>query len=276
MSGFKDMVARDNFGVFLNCDEFAEKRTVKYDGATYEDIPIVLSGLKEKDRRQLMSDHAQGLYIVSSVLHCALSDLGGVQPERGQRIRINDQEGGGGFFREFYVASSVCEMGIFARGIGGGGRMSFIRVNEVGGDSLERVNKLLHNIPGGVYKAAFSALRRAGDTAKTRAGQFVAAEYTINKGEFMRRVHSKTHITGGAGGVMGMSISFSGTVLPLLTFNTTYSRDGTVQTQVMRNGGLRRFNTHSWPAFSARLPFSSASALRAFLWSRSLVRLPDT
>ena len=111
MSGFKDMVARDNFGVFLNCDEFAEKRTVKYDGATYEDIPIVLSGLKEKDRRQLMSDHAQGLYIVSSVLHCALSDLGGA-PERGQRIRINDQEGGGGFFREFYVASSVCEMGM--------------------------------------------------------------------------------------------------------------------------------------------------------------------
>ena len=40
MSGFKDMVARDNFGVFLNCDEFAEKRTVKYDGATYEDIPM--------------------------------------------------------------------------------------------------------------------------------------------------------------------------------------------------------------------------------------------
>ena len=91
MSGFKDMVARDNFGVFLNCDEFAEKRTVKYDGATYEDIPIVLSGLKEKDRRQLMSDHAQGLYIVSSVLHCALSDLGGVQPERGQR-REPEQE----------------------------------------------------------------------------------------------------------------------------------------------------------------------------------------
>lgn len=40
MSGFKDMVARDNFGVFLNCDEFAEKRTVKYDGATYEDIAL--------------------------------------------------------------------------------------------------------------------------------------------------------------------------------------------------------------------------------------------
>ena len=99
MSGFKDMVARDNFGVFLNCDEFAEKRTVKYDGATYEDIPIVLSGLKDGET-------------TVTATHGTLSDLGGVQPERGQRIRINDQEGGGGFFREFYIASSVCEMGM--------------------------------------------------------------------------------------------------------------------------------------------------------------------
>lgn len=112
MSGFKDMVARDNQAVFLNLDEFAEKRTIKYDGATYEDISIVLAGLKEQDRRQLVSDHAQGLYLVSSVLHCAIDDLGGNQPEKGQRIKINDEEGGGGFFREFYVASSVCEMGM--------------------------------------------------------------------------------------------------------------------------------------------------------------------
>ena len=35
---------------------------------------IVMSGLKEKDRRQLMSDHLQGLYLVSSVLHCAAAD----------------------------------------------------------------------------------------------------------------------------------------------------------------------------------------------------------
>ena len=71
-----------------------------------------MSGLKEQDRRQLTSDHVQGLFLVSSVLHCALSDLDGHQPEKGQRIRINDEEGGGGFFREFYVASSVCEMGM--------------------------------------------------------------------------------------------------------------------------------------------------------------------
>ncbi len=109
---FKDMVARDIKNVFLNTSEFAEKRTLEYDGERYEDIPIVLSGLKEKDRRQLVSDHVQGLYLVSLVLHCAIEDLGGRQPEKGARIKINDEEGGGGFFREFYVASSVCELGM--------------------------------------------------------------------------------------------------------------------------------------------------------------------
>lgn len=119
MSGFKDMVAADNQNVFLNAAEFAEPRTVIYDGVTYDGeehkgIPVVLSGLKEKDRRQLVtsSDHAQGLYLVSTVLHCAVADLGGKQPEKGQRIKINDEEGGGGFFREFHVASSVCELGM--------------------------------------------------------------------------------------------------------------------------------------------------------------------
>lgn len=112
MSGFKDMVAADNRHVFLNLSEYAEKRTIRYDGEDYADIAIVLSGMKEKDRRQLVSDHVQGLYLVSSVLHCSVDDLGGNQPEKGQRISINDQEGGGGFFREFYVASSVCEMGM--------------------------------------------------------------------------------------------------------------------------------------------------------------------
>ena len=92
-------------------------RTVRYDGMDYDGpehrgIPIVLTGLKEQDRRQLVTDHAQGLYLVASVLHCALDDLGGKQPEKGQRISINAEEGGGGFFREFYVASSVCEMGM--------------------------------------------------------------------------------------------------------------------------------------------------------------------
>lgn len=114
MSLFKDMVAADNFTVFLNDSEFAERRTVIYDGETYSDIPIVLSGAKQSERTITVSsgDHGQGLYLVSAVLHCALSDLGGKQPEKGMRIRVNDEDGGGGFFREYYVAASDCEMGM--------------------------------------------------------------------------------------------------------------------------------------------------------------------
>ena len=109
---FKDMVAADNSKVFMNQLEFAVPRTIVYDGETYQDISIVLSGLKEQDRRALTKDHAQGLFQVTAVLHCTLDDLGGHKPEKGQRIKINDEEGGGGFFDEFYVATSVCEMGM--------------------------------------------------------------------------------------------------------------------------------------------------------------------
>lgn len=114
---FKDMVATDIRNVFLNPGEFAELRTVVYDGVTYDGpehkgIPVVLKGIKEEERHQLVSDHVQGLYLVSSVLHCAIDDLGGKQPERGARIKINDEENGGGFFREFYVAKSGCDLGM--------------------------------------------------------------------------------------------------------------------------------------------------------------------
>lgn len=108
MSSFKDMVQADIKNVFLNTSEFAEPHTIIYDGKTYENVPIVMTGIKEKDRRQLVRDHVQGLFLVTSVMHCAASDLGGVVPEKGRRIKIND----GDFFREFYVGSSVNEMGM--------------------------------------------------------------------------------------------------------------------------------------------------------------------
>ena len=111
MPTFKEQM-REDISLLLNLEEFAELRTVRYDGESYQDIPVVLEGFEEKDRRQLMSDHVQGLYLVSAVLYCARDDLGGCQPEKGKRIYINDEEGGSGFFRGFYVTSSACELGM--------------------------------------------------------------------------------------------------------------------------------------------------------------------
>ena len=98
---FKDMVEADIHGVFLNLDEFAEKRNVWYDGVTYRDVPIVLHGLKENDRKRLTSgvkeqggrnsiaDRVEGLYNEQRVAHLAVADIGGVLPENGRQIRIS-------------------------------------------------------------------------------------------------------------------------------------------------------------------------------------------
>ena len=109
MSGFKDAVQEDLNSVFLNPDEFAETHTVYYDGEEYSDIPIVMTGLSEKERvRQSISDHAEGIYRVSRVLHCDIAAIGGKQPEQGCKLGIDED----GFVRSYYVASSVCEMGM--------------------------------------------------------------------------------------------------------------------------------------------------------------------
>lgn len=115
--------------------------------------------------------------------------------------------------------------------------MSFVRIDEVGGKGLDRANKMLAGIPGGIWKAASSAMKRAGETAKTKAGQFAAAEYAINKATFMQNVSQKSKIDGDSSGVASMSIRFAGTVIPLIAFNTKFSKSGAVQTQVKRNGG---------------------------------------
>lgn len=106
---FKDMVDNDLKGVFLNLDEFAETRTVIYDGIEHK-IPIVLAGLKEQDRSASVNDHASGIYRVTSVMHCAYDDLG-IQPEQGKVIEISDAEDET-FFHRFFIATSTVEMGM--------------------------------------------------------------------------------------------------------------------------------------------------------------------
>ena len=126
---FRDAVKQDIHSVFLNVDEFGETRSVRYDGVLYEDIPVVLTGLKEQDRNRLnsglkerggrtsMSDHVQGLYMATVVMHCAQSDLGGKQPEKGQKIRVYDPDKA--FYRDYRIEASVSDMGMIRLELGG-------------------------------------------------------------------------------------------------------------------------------------------------------------
>ena len=112
MSKFKDMVKRDIHKVFLNTSEFAENRTVRYDGEEYPDIPVVLEGPVEEKRCRLTDDHVLGLHLVTAVLYCAREDLGGKLPKQGKSIEINTRRPGGTFFRKYYIAASADEAGM--------------------------------------------------------------------------------------------------------------------------------------------------------------------
>jgi hypothetical protein len=119
-----------------------------------------------------------------------------------------------------------------------------VRVEQVG-ISLDRVTALLGSIPGAVPRAAGAALKRAGETAKTQAGRFAAAEYYISAGAFAGNSKQTVKMQD-SGASASMSITFAGRVLPLLTFKTRYSKGGMMFAQVRRDSGggtLRRVFT---------------------------------
>ena len=86
---FRDMVEQDNHTVFSNTSEYADLRTVWYDGDKYEEVPVTMTQLKEQDRTVSTRDHAQ--------------------PEKGAKISISDDED---FARQYYVAQSGCDLGM--------------------------------------------------------------------------------------------------------------------------------------------------------------------
>lgn len=118
---FKETIQKDIFETFLAENEFAERRTIVYDGATYRDVLVVLEGPDEQERQAISagsgisgggrSDSAAGLYQVSVILHCAAADLGSEQLEQGQKIKISNPEDNK-FFHTYYIAASHDEMGM--------------------------------------------------------------------------------------------------------------------------------------------------------------------
>ena len=105
---FKDMVAADNDLVFLDLETFGEEHRIIYDGNTYEEVPCLITEIKEKDRTTPKSDHTQGLYLVTKTLHCKLKDIGGILPEKGKMFSVND----GSFMEQYYVGLSGCAEGM--------------------------------------------------------------------------------------------------------------------------------------------------------------------
>ena len=112
---FRHWAERDIRSAFLNPAELAERRTIRYDGVTYEDIPVVVVGPREGKRStvvQMQNDYGQGLFKRSVTIYCDERDLDGNKPEQGSMLYINEKQGGT-FFHKHRVAESVTEMGIY-------------------------------------------------------------------------------------------------------------------------------------------------------------------
>lgn len=119
--------------------------------------------------------------------------------------------------------------------------MSEVYIKEDAGLKLDRANKLLAGIgnSSGVFKAVGSALRRAAQSAKAKAGTFASSRYYISAGGFKGHVRDKISMEGGAsaGGVTGVKLTFAGSVIRLIEFNTRFSKDGGVAVAVKKGGG---------------------------------------
>lgn len=108
---FKDTVASDVRGVFINTEEFADLHTVKYDGKVYADIPVSLQDVEQTERQQIKDDHLPGIFKAKSTLYCALDDIGGKLSEQGKWLEVNDGKNPK-FFNRYQVGSSGVEMGM--------------------------------------------------------------------------------------------------------------------------------------------------------------------
>lgn len=111
--GFKDMVKQDIQSIFLNCDEFAETHTVKFNGDEYKDIPVVLEVVKQSERQTTASDHMEGIYSVTAKAYFDINNTEGKMPEQGKYFEINDGEAvGETYFRRYRVVTAEDAMGM--------------------------------------------------------------------------------------------------------------------------------------------------------------------
>ncbi len=118
MSGLKLQIENDIAAVFNNAEEFAEVHDIIYDGKTYEQIPIVLQDNTMNppsfnSRRSYKGADIQGVYRSSVTAFIAREDLGGVIPEQGNVLKIDDGKAlGKPFFRKYKIEKSSHAMGL--------------------------------------------------------------------------------------------------------------------------------------------------------------------
>ena len=114
-----------------------------------------------------------------------------------------------------------------------------IHIEEIGSHTLERAALLLHNVPGGVDKAIYNAMKRAESTGKNKGASYATAVYNLNVGQLRSHCSIKSSISGTT-----IYITYAGGSLPLTMFNPTGGQQGGVRVAVRR--GPMKPLPHAW------------------------------
>lgn len=99
--------------------------------------------------------------------------------------------------------------------------MSMIRIEEVGGKSLERAEKLLAGFPGGVDKAVKSAMSRALSHLRANSTKEIRKVFAISTSALRMEENVKTKYTYHPGAGISGYVQFSGHKIPLYRYDGT-------------------------------------------------------
>ena len=103
-----------------------------------------------------------------------------------------------------------------------------------GGKALDRATKLLAGFPGGVEKAAESALSRAATSGRAGAAREVNKQYFLKVSDFKKYTKSYQHVKR-SGNEINVGLEFHGFHVPLVRFNSRLSSTGRIRVQVRRD-----------------------------------------
>lgn len=96
-----------------------------------------------------------------------------------------------------------------------------IRFEEVGSETLERAERMLAGFPGGLEKAAKSAMSRAMSYLRTNSAREIRKVYAISTAALRGEENIKTRYTYRPGGGISGYVLFSGHKIPLYRYDGT-------------------------------------------------------
>lgn len=106
-----------------------------------------------------------------------------------------------------------------------------VQINLDDNGTIERANKILAQVPGGVEKAIRAASKRAGEKGRSMAGTFISQKYTLSKGSFLAKTRQRLTVHD------GFTLSFTGGVIGLNRYIAKDRKPNGVYAHVKRSSG---------------------------------------